>query len=111
MKRERRQTCAAHLGFVARHYCIAPGCRRHPVEVHHVRVPGTDAAAGRRSSDRFTLPLCAEHHRGDSGVHGRLGEVATFRKWGIEPLSLCRELVRRSVATGFAPAEWLQVAV
>jgi len=45
-------------------------------ELHHVRRFG----AKRATSD--LLPLCPEHHRGNSGVHG-LGTKGFEVKWGV----------------------------
>lgn len=55
-----------------------------PSELHHVR---------RYGAKRITspiLPLCPEHHRGNSGVHG-LGIKGFEKKWGIS----CEELLER----------------
>ena len=53
-------------------------------ELHHVRRYG----AVRATSP--CLPLCPEHHRGNSGVHG-LGVKGFEKKWGIS----CEELLER----------------
>lgn len=45
-------------------------------ELHHVRRFGT-----KRLTSPI-LPLCPEHHRGNSGVHG-LGTKGFENKWGI----------------------------
>ena len=45
-------------------------------ELHHVRRFGTKRATSP------ILPLCPEHHRGNSGVHG-LGTKGFENKWGI----------------------------
>jgi hypothetical protein len=45
-------------------------------ELHHVRRYGT------KRSTSPVLPLCPEHHRGNSGVHG-LGTKGFEKKWGI----------------------------
>jgi hypothetical protein len=47
-----------------------------PSELHHVRRYGT------KRSTSPVLPLCPEHHRGNSGVHG-LGAKGFESKWGI----------------------------
>jgi hypothetical protein len=47
-----------------------------PAEIHHVRRYG----AVRSTSP--VLPLCPEHHRGNSGVHG-LGTKGFENKWGV----------------------------
>jgi len=55
-----------------------------PSELHHVR---------RYGAKRITspiLPLCPEHHRGNSGIHG-LGVKGFESKWGIT----CEELLER----------------
>jgi hypothetical protein len=45
-------------------------------ELHHVRRFGTKRATSP------VLPLCPEHHRGNSGVHG-LGTKGFEDKWGV----------------------------
>ena len=55
-----------------------------PSELHHVR---------RYGAKRITspiLPLCPEHHRGNSGIHG-LGVKGFEGKWRIT----CEELLER----------------
>ena len=48
-----------------------------PVELHHLR------AGGWGKGDYKTLiPLCAEHHRGSTGVHG-LGTKGFVKHYGI----------------------------
>ena len=70
-----------YLGRVAELGCAV--CRRMgyegtPSEIHH-RTGGM--GIGQRSGHDQAIPLCPEHHRGATGVHG-LG-VRGFRKhWG-----------------------------
>jgi len=47
-----------------------------PAELHHVRRYGT-----KRSTSPI-LPLCPEHHRGNSGIHG-LGAKGFIKKYSI----------------------------
>ena len=47
-----------------------------PSELHHIRRHG-----GKRSASPV-IPLCPEHHRGNSGVHG-LGHKGFASKWGV----------------------------
>jgi hypothetical protein len=47
-----------------------------PAEIHHVRRYGAVRSASP------VLPLCPEHHRGNSGVHG-LGTKGFENKWGV----------------------------
>ena len=70
-----------HLSAVAELGCAV--CRRMgyegtPAEIHHKRA-GT--GAGRRSSHYDAIPLCPEHHRGATGVHG-LGTKGFMKYWG-----------------------------
>jgi hypothetical protein len=37
---------------------------------------------GRRSSNSAAIPLCPEHHRGNTGVHG-LGTKGFPKHWGF----------------------------
>lgn len=68
------------LDKIARLGCIlcseVLGIEGSPSELHHVRRFGT-----KRSTSPI-LPLCPEHHRGNSGVHG-LGTKGFEDKWGI----------------------------
>ena len=47
-----------------------------PAELHHIRRYG-----GKRSASPI-IPLCPEHHRGNSGVHG-LGHKGFANKWKV----------------------------
>jgi hypothetical protein len=72
-----------HLGRVAELGCAV--CRRMghpgtPAEIHHLRA-GT--GAGRRSSHWEAIPLCPEHHRGNTGLHG-LGTKGFPKRWGFD---------------------------
>lgn len=52
------------------------GIEGSPAELHHIRRFG-----GKRSTSSV-IPLCPEHHRGNSGVHG-LGAKGFERKWKV----------------------------
>ena len=79
-----------HLRNVSELGCIV--CRRlgffgTPAEIHHIR-------AGRgwgRSSHFHTLPLCPEHHRGRTGVHG-LGTKGFPKHYGFTEEELLDEV-------------------
>lgn len=62
-------------------YLGTPGT---PAEIHHIR---TGMGTGRRASHYETIPLCYEHHRGGTGIHG-LGRKAFERFHGITELEL-----------------------
>ena len=69
-KKERQQNDnIARLGCVL---CYHLGFNDTPAELHHVR------RFGGKRSEAPILPLCTEHHRGATGVHG-LGAKAFER--------------------------------
>jgi hypothetical protein len=55
-----------------------------PAEIHHLRA---GMGAGQRNSNMTSIPLCPEHHRGNTGYHG-LGRRAFEREYGITELEL-----------------------
>lgn len=82
-----------YLGRVAELGCAV--CRRMgyegtPAEIHHRKA---GMGIGQRSGNDQVLPLCVEHHRGATGVHG-LG-VKGFRKhWGYGEEELLEDVRR-----------------
>ena len=83
-----------HLNRVAELGCLVcsrlgyPGT---PAEIHHKRA-GT--GAGRRSSHLDAMPLCPEHHRGKTGLHG-LVTKGFPKHWGYDEDDLLREVRER----------------
>lgn len=74
-KKERKQNDnIARLGCVL---CYYMGFNDTPAELHHVR------RFGGKRSEAPILPLCTEHHRGATGVHG-LGAKAFERYHEVE---------------------------
>jgi hypothetical protein len=71
---------AKSLNKIARLGCIlcseVLGIEGSEAELHHVRRYGTKRATSP------ILPLCREHHRGNTGVHG-LGTKGFENKWGV----------------------------
>jgi hypothetical protein len=53
-----------------------------PVELHHMRTKGWG-----RGDYTTLIPLCREHHQGDSGVHG-LGTKGFVKRYGITQADL-----------------------
>ncbi len=85
----------AYLSRVADLGCIL--CRRlrygnTPAEIHHAR---TGTGAGRRASHYNTIGLCAEHHRGNTGLHG-MGRKAFEREYGVTELELVEQTKREA---------------
>lgn len=71
-----------HMSAVADLGCIL--CRhldygRTPPELHH---PRGAAGGGQKASDWLVIPLCPEHHRGNSGLHG-LGSGGFFTRYKL----------------------------
>jgi len=88
---------ARHMGKVAALGCVL--CRRlglgtTAAEVHHVR---EGQGGAQRASDFLSVPLCPEHHRGNSGLHG-LGTRAFERRYGIDELGLLAETIAEITA-------------
>jgi hypothetical protein len=80
-----------HMNRVAELGCIV--CRRMgyegtPSELHH---PRGGAGMAQRASHMDVLPLCVEHHRGKTGVHG-LGTKGFPKHWGFTELELLEEV-------------------
>ena len=80
-----------YLSRVAELGCLV--CRRMgypdtPAEIHHKRA-GT--GAGRRSSHLEAMPLCPEHHRGKTGIHG-LGTKGFPKHWGFNEDDLLQDV-------------------
>lgn len=75
-----------HMGRVAQLPCAV--CRRlgfltYGVEVHHLRA----GQGSKRAGDEDTMPLCPEHHRGATGVHG-LGTKGFPKHYGFTEMDL-----------------------
>ena len=98
-RRERAsRACPAHRAWVRRHRCSVPGCLRTPIECAHVR-SGTDGGVGLKPSDKWTISLCAHHHR----QQHHIGEAAFEARYKIDLKALAAEFARRSV-------HWLRLA-
>jgi ERF superfamily protein len=75
-----------HLKFVARQPCLL--CGRMPSDPHHIKF-AESWMAGRKVSDRFTVPLCRLHHH---ELHRRGNERVWWEEKGIDPLSIAKAL-------------------
>ncbi len=74
---------AADLGCIL---CIHLGLGATPAEIHH---PRTGTGMGRRAAHTQGIPLCPEHHRGDTGLHG-LGRRAFEQEYELTEADLVR---------------------
>jgi len=64
--------------------CTHLGFRDTPAELHHIRTGNIP----RKQSP--VIPLCPEHHRGNTGIHG-LGRKGFEAKYGISQESLLKK--------------------
>lgn len=79
-----------HLSRVAGLGCAL--CRRlgysdTPAEVHHIR---EGQGMAQRAQDWLTVPLCPEHHRGRSGIHG---DRSAFKDARCDELDLLSDVI------------------
>ena len=69
----------AHYNQMARLGCslcrFVLGYKDTPAELHHIRRAGI-------RNDAPVIPLCPEHHRGNTGIHG-MGRKAFERHYGL----------------------------
>lgn len=86
-----------HLKFVAEQPCMI--CGRHPCQAHHLRYV-QPRALGRKSSDAYTVPLCALHHR---ELHTRGNERAWWAGKGRDPLIDADQLWRQTASQRVTP--------
>jgi hypothetical protein len=78
--------------------CRRMGYEGTPAELHH---PRAGTGAGRRASHFDVIPLCPEHHRGKTGLHG-LGTKGFPKHWGFTEADLLEDV--RSLL-GFVPTK------
>lgn len=78
---KRHMQKVAGLGCIL---CRHLGMGNTPAEVHHLK---EECGVSQRQSDFITAPLCPEHHRGASGIHG-LGRRAFERTYRLTELDL-----------------------
>jgi len=64
--------------------CRRMGYEGTPTELHH---PRAGTGAGRRASHMDVIPLCPEHHRGKTGLHG-LGTKGFVKHYGYSEADL-----------------------
>jgi hypothetical protein len=77
----------AELGCVV---CRRMGYEGTPSELHH---PRRKAEGWGRSKNIYVLPLCPEHHRGNTGVHG-LGTKVFPKHWGFTEDDLADDVAK-----------------
>lgn len=73
---------AAHLAYIRTLPCCVIGCRRTPIEAHHIRT-AANSGTGVKPDDRWAVPLCG----GPDGHHmefHRIGRHSFERKHKID---------------------------
>lgn len=83
-------TTKLHMNKVASIGCIL--CRHlgfepTPAQLHHIR---EGQGMSQRAADTLVIPLCQEHHQGNTGLHG-LGVKAFERTYRVSELDLLAE--------------------
>jgi len=81
LKEKKYFSKVAELGCAV---CRRLGSEGTPAEIHHPRIK---VGMGQRSSNSGVIPLCPEHHRGSTGVHG-LGRKAFAQLYGFSEQDL-----------------------
>jgi hypothetical protein len=80
--------------------CLHLSMGESPAELHHIR---TGSGAAQRAEHYLVVPLCPEHHRGRTGVHG-LGVRGIYLKYKLDELDLLamawEQAWRRGVIAG-----------
>lgn len=82
-----RKADKEHMNRVASMGCIL--CKHldlgeTPAQLHHIR---EGQGMSQRASNFLVVPLCPEHHQGNSGVHG-LGERGFYTRYKLSELDL-----------------------
>jgi hypothetical protein len=80
------RTRTKHLNFVRQLPCVACG-KAAPSEAAHVR-SGSDAGAGMKPSDRYSVSLCTGCH----GLQHQFGELRFWSVLHIDPLNVAFRL-------------------
>jgi len=70
------------------------GNKTYGVEGHHLQAVRNDL------SDWLEIPLCAEHHRGSSGVHG-LSRRGFYTRFNLDDLSLIAATIKLAAHKDF----------
>jgi len=82
MNRKKEYAKIAAVGCIL---CLHRGDQDTPAELHHIRNGG-------KRENAPVIPLCPEHHRGATGVHG-LGSRGFLRLHGVSEETLLSFLI------------------
>ena len=76
--------------------CRRMGFEGTPAEIHHKKA---GKGIGQRAGHDQAIPLCPEHHRGATGLHG-LGTRGFAKRWGFDEDDLLQD-VRDAIGKGY----------
>lgn len=88
LKEKKHMNAVAELGCII---CLRQGNEGTPAELHH---PRKGIGMGKRSGHMTVIPLCTEHHRGNTGVHG-LGTKGFPKHYGFTEDDLLKDVLQR----------------
>jgi hypothetical protein len=78
----------AGLGCILCHHL---GYGHTPPHLHH---PRAAVGAGQRAQDWLVIPMCPEHHQGQSGLHG-LGVKGFYTRYKLDEWDLMSMTIER----------------
>jgi hypothetical protein len=88
-KKRPREKMDAHLTFIRGLACVICGSEPEPAHLRFgSRLHGKPGCGGaEKPSDKYTTPLCPEHHRlGNESQHVNGNEIAWWSSHGIDPI-------------------------
>lgn len=85
-----------HDAFIRRHTCVVTLSKVHdecegPIQACHYRT-AANSGTGKKPPSWFQFPGCAKHHKFQHDA----GQPAFERRFGLDILAICREMVRLS---------------
>lgn len=94
-QRRPRVENSSHLDLIRQLPCLI--CKASPVEAAHIRMGSIrhgkrPTGTAERPSDKWTLPLCAEHHKTGKRSQHVIGEELFWKEHGINPFELALSL-------------------
>lgn len=94
-----RQTDDGHLKWIRTLPCLI--CGKRGVHAAHIRMAALrygkrETGKSEKPSDKWTLPLCAEHHTDGPEAQHRGSEAAFWQRYGIDPFIVAMALYQCS---------------
>lgn len=98
-KKRPRERNNAHLDFIRGLPCLI--CLKHGCHAAHIRFGNLkygkrETGAGEKPSDKWTVPLCPNHHTDGPEAQHSGGEEAFWQKHGIDPFVIAMALFQCS---------------